>query len=97
MLITVTTSSQKLTEILTAAQQDTVTRLRSERRPHQVIIQNLHASVDVYVEMGDDATVAGGFKIVANGGLLTYEDMTLDNIRLIADGGNNNNIRILVD
>ena len=94
MLFTVTTTTQSLSDLLSAAQKTIARQRREEARSFKVLIQNLHATVSVYVEAGADAAVASGIKIPSDS-YLALDDAKLQEVNLIADGSDNNNIRIL--
>lgn len=97
MLITATTSSQKLVDMLTDA--DLVllkTRLGSCAPDgiYLVFLQVLGAN-DVYLELYKTATTANGAKITNSTGEMSFSLSDLQDARLIGDGGSSA-IRVLI-
>lgn len=92
MLITITTTSQTLNDILSAANEALLEQFRNESKLI-LNIQNLGV-YDVYVEKGAAATTAAGAKIIKSGGTLELKVDSFDDLNLISDGTNNANIRL---
>jgi hypothetical protein len=95
MLITVTTASQALRDILSTAQKSNLADAVNEAQNPSVLIQNLGAQ-DLYFERHDAATVAAGVKIAASTGSFSVDFDAYDSTNLIADGGNNTDVRVSV-
>jgi|2_EtaG_2_1085320.scaffolds.fasta_scaffold17631_3 hypothetical protein len=94
MLITVTTSSQTLDDILTDVQKEQIADNRNAGFRQSYQVQVLGAT-NVYVEVGATATVAGSFKIIQNGTLAFDTKATLENIHLIAETSSNTDVRVI--
>ncbi len=98
MKITVTNVSQSIFDLLTQEQLAQVAENRNTKIPYDIFIQNLQADVDIYIEAGFDATVTDGMKIAKNGGTFEIDgEMVLDDIKLIADGASNDDVRLLIN
>jgi hypothetical protein len=96
MKITVTTSSQKLSDILSEAQTSQATAsLNWQDWYFRINIQNLGAQ-DVYLEYGGDAAVLTGVKI-AQWDNFSFADNNLWKLRLISDGANNTDVRLMIN
>ena len=97
MLTTITTSSQALSAILTAAQitqisPSSYTSSLYSDGVYKLIIQNLGAQ-DIYVEFGGAATTTGWIKITTDNSF-TFTDVSLSRTYLISASANNTNVRI---
>lgn len=92
MLITVTTTSQTLQDILSASQISQIVWTR-EGWEFNYLIQNL-GTQDIYLEFWAASTTTGWVKI-AQDDTFSVSDKTLWDANLIADGANNTNIRVI--
>ena len=102
MLKTITTTNQTLGSLLSAGEKVIAENTRKSnlakswgKSLHSVLIQNL-GTQDIYIEFGAEATVAGWVKIIQNA-TFNFEDVTLTDCNLIADGANNTDVRILIN
>ena len=95
MKITVTTSTQALTAILSAGQKTGIKEAIDNKVQSDIIIQNLDAANAIYFEKGDDAAVATGIKIAA-GKSLSLQAIDLDDINLISETSNVTDCRIAI-
>jgi len=97
MLITVTTTSQTLDNILTSIQvwnMDKTKFSTSQSVPYyDIMIQNLWIN-DIYIDFGTLSTITWWVRIKTDE-IFTFTWIVLSNINLIADIWNNNNIRLI--
>lgn len=94
MLLTVTTTSQNLLEMLTAAQKEQM-NLSRDSNVRKGVIQVL-GEQPVYIENGADATVANSLMVLQNG-VYEFEEVDLGDINLIAEGLSNSDVRLLLN
>jgi len=93
MLITVTTTSQALSEILTTTQSDTANK--NKNWSYKVQLQIL-GSQDVYYEFGAAATLTDGVKMVQDD-FLTFSINNPGDLFLISDTANNTDVRVSIN
>lgn len=97
MLITATTASQTLDDMLGATNKALVLKKIGSGSPdgrYLVFLQVLGGN-DVYLELYADATTTAGAKIANTSGEFSLSVADLQNINLIADGGSSA-IRVIV-
>lgn len=97
MLITATTSSQKLQDMLTEADLALVKQHVGAGSPdgrYLVFLQVLGGN-DVYLEFYKDATTSAGAKVANTSGEISFALTDLQDARLIGDGGTSA-IRVLI-
>ena len=93
MLITVTTTTQKLSDILSTAQKAQIDLIKEEGKT-KLTFQNL-GGFNIYVEHGAEAVVLEAGKIKANIGTMDFRVEQLADLNLISDGTNNANVRLI--
>lgn len=91
MQFTVTTTSQTLTEILSAWQESQLEANKLDT--YKIRIQNLGANT-IYIEKWVDAVDLTGYKLIQND-TIDLECDSLDDINLIANTGSNITVNIL--
>lgn len=97
MLITVTETSQKLTEIFSADQLSRVWKSKNIWKYWvNIWIQNLWAQ-DIYIDFHWAVTVAEWTKIEASGGYIWFNEVEIGSANLISDSANNTNVRVLIN
>ena len=97
MLITATTTSQKLQDMLTDADLALVKTKIGSGAPdgsYLVFIQNLGGQ-DVYLELYDDATTSAGVKVSATSGEISFAIRDLQDARFIT-GSSTSAMRVLI-
>ena len=95
MLITITTTSQTLTAILSDAQESQSSEATNGVGIYSGLLQNL-GTVNVYAEFKANATTAESFQIKPNE-IFQWSDQNLSDLNLISETSNNTNIRLLID
>ena len=90
MRITVTTTSQKLSDILSKTQILNINRANSK----SILIQNLW-DYDIYISTSGPATIINSVLIKANYMAEDINFQDLSRIELISDGTNSTNIRMI--
>lgn len=102
MVISVTTTSQDLLTIFSTGQEALAESMGSIYKPNNsrkyaVAIQNLGAT-DIYLEFGQAATTANGWKISATGGVgPSFDEFDLSQVNLISDTSTNADIRVIIN
>ncbi len=98
MLITATTTSQKLQDMLTTADLELIKTKSSPSAVgdrYLVFLQNLGGQ-DVYVDFYKSSTTANGAKIPATSGEMSFSLSDLQDANLIV-GGSTSAIRVLIN
>lgn len=93
MVISVPTTSAKLSDILSSAQ---ITQISQFPGRKQIELQNLGAN-DIYVELGATATATDGRKVLASTGTFAVNVDDLSRINLISSGVVNANVRLTIN